>query len=86
MTRTRCLAVALCGVALIVALALTQVPSRAAPAPWTWIPQNAVFARVADFDGTVLEEIRAPEAGVVLDVIVARAVRAEGFVGKIGVV
>jgi predicted deacylase len=58
-----------------------------------WIEKNAVFARVRDFDGTLLEEIRAPEAGVVLTVINARCIEAnrsekrlQGFAGKIGVV
>jgi predicted deacylase len=51
-----------------------------------WIEKDAVFARVRDFDGTLLEEIRAPEAGTVLTVIASRAIKAEGFAGKIGVV
>ncbi|MFN8475338.1 MAG: succinylglutamate desuccinylase/aspartoacylase family protein [Anaerolineae bacterium] len=50
-----------------------------------WIEQGGLFARVLDFDGSVLEEICAPEAGVVLDVIVGRAIKAGGFAGKIGV-
>jgi len=40
---------------------------------------------VVDYEGTVLEQIRAPEAGTVLDVIVARMIKAGGFGGKIGV-
>lgn len=51
-----------------------------------WIEQNDVFARVLDFDGSVLEEIRVPEAGVVLDVISARGIKANAFAGKIGVI
>jgi len=50
-----------------------------------WIEKDAVFARVRDFDGTLLEEIRAPETGTVLTVIAARAIKADGFAGKIGV-
>jgi uncharacterized protein len=50
-----------------------------------WVEEGEVFARVRDFDGTLLEEIRAPETGVVLDVIHARAIKAGGFAGKIGV-
>lgn len=51
-----------------------------------WIEKEAVFARVLDFDGTVLEEIRVSEAGVVLDVISARGIKANAFAGKIGVI
>jgi predicted deacylase len=50
-----------------------------------WIEEGALFSRVYDFDGTLLEEIRAPEAGVVLDVIVGRTIKANAFCGKIGV-
>lgn len=50
-----------------------------------WIEEGQVFSRVLDYDGTVLEEIRAPEAGTVLDVIIARAIKPGGFGGKIGV-
>ncbi len=50
-----------------------------------WIEQDQVFARVLDYTGGVIEEIKAPEAGTVLDVIVARAIKAGGFGGKIGV-
>lgn len=50
-----------------------------------WIEKNGLFAKVLDFDGTVLEEIRVPEAGVVLDVITGRALAAGAFAGKIGV-
>ena len=48
--------------------------------------EGDVFVRILDFDGTLLEEIRAPEAGVVMDVINARAIKAGGFAGKIGVI
>jgi len=50
-----------------------------------WIEASALFSRVYDFDGALLEEIRAPEAGVVLDVIVGRTIKANAFCGKIGV-
>ena len=58
-----------------------------------WIEKQAVFARVRDFDGTILEEILAPEAGIVLTILNCRCIDAgggsdflKGFVGKIGVV
>lgn len=51
-----------------------------------WIEKDGLFAQVLDFDGTVLEEIRVSEAGVVLDVISARALGAGAFAGKIGVI
>ncbi len=58
-----------------------------------WIEKQAVFARVRDFDGTLLEEILAPEAGIVLTILNARCIDAgggseflKGFAGKIGVV
>jgi predicted deacylase len=51
-----------------------------------WVEPGQVFGRVLDFDGTVLEEIRAEAAGVVLTVICAPAIKAEGFAGKIGVI
>ena len=50
-----------------------------------WVDTGGLFATVLDYEGTVLEEIRAPEAGTVLDVIVARMIKAGGFGGKIGV-
>ncbi len=50
-----------------------------------WIEEGDVFARVLSYSGEVIEEVRAPEAGTVLDVIVARAIKAGGFGGKIGV-
>jgi hypothetical protein len=59
---------------------------RPVVATWDWIEANALFARVMGFDGTtVLEEIRVPEAGTVMDVITARAIAAGAFAGKIGV-
>jgi predicted deacylase len=50
-----------------------------------WVDAGDLFATVLDHDGAVLEEISAPEAGTVLDVIVARMIKAGGFGGKIGV-
>jgi predicted deacylase len=56
-----------------------------------WIDKDAVFGRVRDFDGMLLQEMRAPAAGVVLTVINARCIesnkgeyRLQGFAGKIG--
>jgi predicted deacylase len=59
-----------------------------------WIEKGAVFGQVRDFDGTLLEEVLAPDAGVVLTVINARCIEGgsedthflQGFAGKIGVV
>ena len=51
-----------------------------------WIEKDGLFAQILDFDGSVLEEIRVQEAGVVLDVISARALSAGAFAGKIGVI
>jgi len=51
-----------------------------------WIRTGELFARVLDFDGTILEELHAPEGGVILDVITARGIKAGGFAGKIGVI
>ena len=60
---------------------------RPAVEVFQWIEEGDLFAQVLDFDGTtLLEEIRAPEAGTVLDVISARAIKAGGFAGKIGVI
>lgn len=50
-----------------------------------WIRQGEVFSRVRGHDGSILEEILAPESGTVLDVIVARGIKRDGFAGKIGV-
>jgi predicted deacylase len=58
-----------------------------------WIGKDAVFGRVRDFDGTLVEEIRAPAAGVVLTVVNARCIesdqgesRLQGFAGKIAAI
>ncbi len=51
-----------------------------------WILEGEVFSRVLDYDGQVLEELTAPESGTVLDMIVARGIKAGGFGGKIGVI
>lgn len=52
-----------------------------------WIEEGAVFAEVREFDGrTVLGEVRAPAAGTILTVLAARAINADGFAGKIGVI
>lgn len=51
-----------------------------------WIEQDGLFGRVYDFDGTLLEELRAPAGGVVLTVNSTPAIRPGGFAGKIGVV
>jgi predicted deacylase len=51
-----------------------------------WIEKDSVFGRVHDFDGTLLEEILSPGTGTVLTVISARAIAANGFAGKVGVV
>jgi len=50
-----------------------------------WIEAGGLFAEVLDLEGQVVEEIRVDEAGTVLDVIIARAIKAGGFGGKIGV-
>jgi hypothetical protein len=50
-----------------------------------WIEAGGLFAEVLDLEGRVIEEIRVPEAGTVLDVIIARTIKAGGFGGKIGV-
>ena len=52
----------------------------------SWVDKDAVFARILDFDNSVIEEICAPESGIVLDVINARGIKAGGFAGKIGVI
>jgi predicted deacylase len=51
-----------------------------------WIQEGSVFGRVLDFEGNPLEELRASDSGTVLTVIAARAVSANGFAGKIGVI
>lgn len=50
-----------------------------------WIDAGGLFAEVLDLEGNVLEEVRVTEAGPVLDVIIARTIKAGGFGGKIGV-
>lgn len=50
-----------------------------------WIPAGGLFAEVHDMSGTVVDELRAPEAGTVLDVIIARWIKEGGFAGKLGV-
>jgi predicted deacylase len=50
-----------------------------------WVQEGELLGRIYDFDDTLLEEIRAPEAGIVLTVISSPAIRAGAFVGKIGV-
>jgi predicted deacylase len=50
-----------------------------------WIEAGQVFSRVLDYEGTVIEELLAPEGGPVLDMIIARAIKPGGFGGKIGV-
>jgi len=51
-----------------------------------WYEAGQLFAEVLDLEGAVLEEITVPESGPVLDVIIARTIKAGGFGGKIGVV
>ncbi len=50
-----------------------------------WIEEGALFGRVVDVDGRVLEELRAPASGTVLYLMAARWIKARGFAGKIGV-
>ena len=50
-----------------------------------WINEGDVFSRVLGYDGSVIEELTAPESGTVLDMIIARAIKPGGFGGKIGV-
>ena len=51
-----------------------------------WVAEGALLAEVQDFDGTALAEIHAPESGVVLDIITARAITAGAFAVKVSVV
>lgn len=51
-----------------------------------WVEAGDVFAEVHDFDGSLLEQLVCPERGTVLDVIIARTIRAGAFAGKLGVV
>jgi predicted deacylase len=48
-----------------------------------WVEAGQVFSEILDFDGTLLETIRAPETGAVIDVITSRGIREGGFAGKI---
>lgn len=50
-----------------------------------WIEEGQTFSEILDFDGTLLETLRAPEAGAVIDVINSRAIKEGGFAGKIAV-
>lgn len=50
-----------------------------------WIEAGALFGRVLDVDGAVLEELSAPASGTVLYLMAARWIKAKGFAGKIGV-
>lgn len=50
-----------------------------------WVEQGELFAEVRSFDGELLEELRCPERGTVLDVIIGRAIKAGGFAGKLGI-
>jgi hypothetical protein len=50
-----------------------------------WVEAGDLFAEVLDHDGTVLDQVRVTEAGVVLDVITARGIGADAFAGKIGI-
>lgn len=51
-----------------------------------WVEVGDVFAEVHGFDGELLEQLICPERGTVLDVIIARTIRAGAFAGKLGVV
>jgi predicted deacylase len=57
---------------------------RPAVAVGDWIEAGELFTEVLDHEGTVLEQVRVDESGIVLDVITARGIQG-GFVGKIGV-
>jgi uncharacterized protein len=50
-----------------------------------WVEAGDVFAEVHTFDGELLEQLICPERGTVLDVIIARTIRAAAFAGKLGV-
>jgi predicted deacylase len=50
-----------------------------------WVEVGDVFAEVRGFDGELLEQLTCPERGTVLDVIIARAIKAGGFAGKLGI-
>jgi len=50
-----------------------------------WVEVGDVFAEVHGFDGELLEQLVCPERGTVLDVIIARTIKAGAFAGKLGV-
>ena len=50
-----------------------------------WIRAGEVFAEVTTAEGELLHQVVVEESGVVIDVIIARGVRVDGFVGKIAV-
>ena len=50
-----------------------------------WIAEGQLFSEILGYDGTVLEQLLAPEAGSVIDVITARGIKAGAFAGKIAV-
>jgi predicted deacylase len=50
-----------------------------------WLQTGEVFAEVTTAEGELVHQIVVDESGVVIDVIVARGVRAGGFVGKLAV-
>jgi predicted deacylase len=50
-----------------------------------WVEVGDVFAEVRSFDGELLEQLVCPERGTVLDVIIARTIKAGAFAGKLGV-
>ncbi len=51
-----------------------------------WVAEGALLAEVQDFDGNALAEIRAPESGIILDIITAHAISAGAFAVKVSVV
>lgn len=50
-----------------------------------WIEEGEAFAEVLDMSGAVVETLRAPESGTVLDVIISRWIKPGGFAGKLGI-
>lgn len=48
-----------------------------------WIQEGEVFSEILDQQGNLVEQLLAPEAGAVVDVITARGIKAGGFAGKI---
>ena len=51
-----------------------------------WVEKGHMLGRIYDFDGTLLEELQAEEAGTVLTVISTPAISADGFAVKLGAV